>query len=129
MIQRIQTIYLFLAGVMAAVFSFISDYALTQLQNLDLLKVSSSLSLIVSAIIALVTIFLFKNRSLQIKLIWLSIIVALAGVVLYIYTDGVQNFYLDWQFYLILVVILFLFLAKKGVQKDENLIKSSYRLR
>ncbi|MCB0541500.1 MAG: DUF4293 domain-containing protein, partial [Bacteroidetes bacterium] len=60
MIQRIQTIYLFLAGVMAAVFSFISDYALTQLQNLDLLKVSSSLSLIVSAIIALVTIFLFK---------------------------------------------------------------------
>lgn len=129
MIQRIQTIYLFIAGILAVVFSFVNDYALTQLQNLDLFKVSSSLSLIVSAGIALVCILLFKNRSLQIKLIWLSIIVALAGVGLYIYTDGVQNFYLDWQFYLIILVVVLLFFAKRGVQKDEDLIKSSYRLR
>lgn len=129
MIQRIQSIYLIIAGIIATVFSFINDYTFSYLKDDNFLLISSSLAILLSAGVAVSTIFLYKNRGLQLKLIWLSLLLALTGLGLYIYLDGLANFYLDWQFYLIPVVLVLLFLAKKGVQKDEALIKSSYRLR
>lgn len=129
MIQRIQTLYLFLAGVLATVFSFVSDYTLSKIGNIDLFSISSSIALLGSGVVAIITIFLYKKRSLQINMIWLSIFMAVAGLGLYVYKDGLSNFYLDWQFYFTVVVVILLFLAKNGVKKDEALIKSSYRLR
>lgn len=129
MIQRIQTIYLLAAGIAALLFSFVNEYALQYAGSSGILNVSPSILVQLSALMALVSIFLFKNRSNQIKLIWLSIILAIAGLGLYIYVDGIQNFYLDWQFYIAFSVIVFLYLAKRGVQKDEELIRSADRLR
>ena len=129
MIQRIQSIYLLIASVLATIFSFINDYTFSYLKDDNFLLISSSLAILISAGVALSTIFLYKNRTLQIRLIWFSLLIALAGLGLYVYLDGISNFFLDWQFYFIPIILVFLFLAKRGVQKDEELIKSSYRLR
>ena len=89
---------------------------------------------------SLVCIFLFKNRKLQYRLAVLDLLLSIGWIVLqYFLIDGkettfiqkdmlVSATYLPAAFIPIPVIIL-LFLAARGVRKDEKLIKSLDRLR
>lgn len=125
MIQRIQTIYLFLASVLSLAFTFLNDYFINSKMLTSLIDVSA----LVLALLSFITLMMYKNRKLQLKLSLVGIFIALLSAALYIYVDGLQFFYLDWQFYFIPLAIFAIVLARKGVKKDEALIRASNRLR
>ena len=129
MIQRIQSVYLALTTILLAFFTYVNEHSLRFLNETSLLNVSTSILASLSLGLSFASIFLYKNRGIQIKLIWLNMVLVITAIALYIFSDGVDGFYLDWPFYILPLGLVLQFLAKKGVKFDENLIKSSDRLR
>ena len=135
MIQRIQTIWLLLAVIAALVSIELSFYSGNKDNNLfeNLNGSSNFLLLILTVAVALtglVTIFLFKNRKLQMRLTWLGLLLQL--VVLALYFQQTKQF-VQGNFTLTsaisFVIPVFFILAWLGIRKDEKLIKSMDRLR
>ena len=136
MIQRIQSIWLLIASVVAFLTLKLSFYSGTYLpDNLyHQLNGTESLTLMIPTIalgvLTLITIFLFKNRVTQ---LWLCIVAILLDLlVLFLYYRETSNFTKgDYAFTAVLhiVIIAALILAARGINKDEKLIKDSNRLR
>lgn len=138
MIQRMQSVWLLLAAV--AVFltiklPFYSGRAAADGQFLSLDGTSSIIILILSSALGtciVVTIFLFKNRKLQIRLNILCILVE--ALIIYLYIRQIQTVYgqeggLGLFSILHPLILLFLVLAFRGIYKDAKLIKASNRIR
>ncbi len=136
MIQRIQTIWLLLAA--AASFgslklSFYSGKKDTVLFEELTGSTGGFLLLVLSVAVALlsvVSIFLFKNRKLQMRLALAGLVVQLAVLFFYFqqaatFTEGNYTLTSIFSF----VIPVFLILAVMGIRKDEKLIKSMDRLR
>ncbi|HEY1019574.1 MAG TPA: DUF4293 domain-containing protein [Sediminibacterium sp.] len=140
MLQRLQTVWLLLVAVLAFVslkVSFFSGNILVenakQFQNFT--AMSNMLIMILTVgvgIASLITIFLFKDRKLQIKIGFAILAVAVLNIVLY-YLQTKNYVPKEWTFditSLITIAIPFLlFLAIRGIYKDEKLVKSVDRLR
>jgi len=86
----------------------------------------------------LFTIFQFKNRKLQLKLIYAEIVlICLFGIWLIVSASGTLSLInqsigaqsIGIGFILLPVSILFLAMAAGAIRKDEKLIKSADRLR
>lgn len=148
MIQRVQTLWMLLAAVavfLTIKFSFYSGtlilentanavttlatdgayHVLRATDNFIILILTSALG---TGII--INIFLFKNRSVQVKIIIGAILLECLIVFLYIretnrYSQGNFNIWSALHIF----IVLFLILAAKGVYKDSKLIKESNRLR
>lgn len=139
MIQRIQTLWLVIAAALAALcfkFPFYSGNKIPAdpVGNVEELNASSSMLLLVFTALllagCLIIIFLYKNRRLQLRLTIAALLISIINVILYFmevkkYTSG--NISLTAVFALALPV--FLFLAARGIWKDEKLVKSLDRLR
>jgi len=157
MIQRIQSVYLFLASLVLSltfffpIAEFIGDkdslilyvYKIVSLvpgsENIYELMFNMPLLAIVGLVItfSLVTIFLYNNRVGQLKIIrflMLLIVVMIAVIFLY-YNDileqasGAVPDFIQVGAFAPLVSMALLFLAYKGVMKDEKLVRSADRLR
>jgi hypothetical protein len=158
MIQRVQSIYLLLAAL-AAVMTFILPFAhfldgntkLSEYALFGVFNVQSGVvemgdpwgfpTWIFSAILVLLpvlAILQFKNRGLQLKLTRLTMLLNL-GFVVYLsfaiqsihnelYDAGTSIFY-HAAFYMPVISLPFLFLAIRGIKKDEALVKSLDRIR
>lgn len=135
MLQRIQTIWLLLASICAFLTLRLSFYSGSTLlephvelngqHNIPLLILT-----VITATIAAVSIFLFKNRKLQLRLCFLGLILQLGCLALYFakvkeFTAG--NFAL-WSV-LSFAVVIFFIMAMVGINKDQKLVKSLDRLR
>lgn len=136
MLQRIQTIYLFLAALCSAglifVFELGENIAGQAVYAVDVLLVFALF--MISAAISLITIFLFKNRKSQFMLGRLNILLNLILLGLFVYwslmVPGESNISEKGIGMLIPVIsIVFLVLANKAIKKDEDLVKSVDRLR
>ena len=149
MIQRIQTIYLFLVTVCMVVMmalpvgNFIgADMNVTELTNFSVIGSEGVLNhqpwallaiLLLVAVLSFVTIFLFKKRMLQIRLSLFSIVLLVGyyislGVFVYL-LKGDSSFSLSWTVCLPFASIVFEWLAIRGIGKDEMLVKAYDRLR
>ena len=138
MIQRLQSLWLLLAAACAfATFKF-SYYSGTKVNDLALheLNATGTLLLMITTIavgcLALFNIFLFKNRTLQLRLCVLGIL--LEAVLIFLYYREVQNFVKGQSTYSLTallhsIIVLAFFLAARAIKKDEKLIKDSDRLR
>lgn len=86
--------------------------------------------LVITGTIAFVTIFLYKKRKLQMKLCVLDIILCLLWYGWYIgmifTVDGIK---ISFGACLPLIAMILIFLARRGVKADEDLIKSMDRIR
>jgi hypothetical protein len=139
MIQRIQTLWLLLAAIFAFLgfkFSFYSGaivetgspetYAkVTGITSIPLIIVTTAVG-----VLALIAIFLYKNRSLQLKLSIGG--VALQAVLLFLYYSEISQFVrgtFSLTAILQALVPIFFLLAAKGISNDEKIIKESNRLR
>ncbi len=136
MLQRIQTIYLFLAALVSAGLIFIFElWENTAGAPVYVEDVPLVLGLFLgSALLSLVTIFLFKNRKLQFVLGRINIILNLILLGLFVYwslnISGESNVSEKGIGMLIPIIsIVFLVLANKAIKKDEDLVKSVDRLR
>jgi hypothetical protein len=157
MIQRIQTIFLILVillGVIAFLFPIMSftGEGLTYTMNLYKTIAENDMSNILSKnmgvgamqgivqLVALVAILLFKNRSLQIKigkLIILLIAFQIAAIVMY--SDTIKSLMdvspedvvISFKFGAVLPVISLIcaYLAVYFIRKDDKLVRSADRLR
>lgn len=86
--------------------------------------------LVIVGTIAFITIFLYKKRKVQMALCAVDIIIGLVWYVWYVaIAVTVDGFKPSFAACLPLIAIIFLFLARKGVKADENLIKSMDRIR
>jgi uncharacterized membrane protein YiaA len=144
MLQRIQTIYLFIATLLAGGIIYLlplwinNDGVEFFLNNLitssDWKQISMVAAFGLSAFLSLITIFLYKNRKQQIGINRFNIVVNfyLLGIIVYhllilpgeseISEKGIGLF-------IPVLVIVFLVLANKSILKDEKLVKSVDRLR
>lgn len=146
MIQRIQSLYLLLAAAAgAAALSFNLWKATLSNNAVTYVNASSNYLLFVLYIIiialAAVCIFLFKKRKLQFRLTIFNILFGFGALGYQYYvvqqtankisTGGVVIASSSYQLasFLPIVVIILLFLAARGIYKDEKLIKSLDRLR
>lgn len=171
MIQRIQTLWLSLAVLLSAA-AFFFPLAVFRFSFKDMQidhiysMVSSSKELIqtspawaalicclITALIALITIFLYKNRSLQMKVLAFAFLVSVIELaLLYFYQldaglketvsivckgtpevidSAVQSAKTTWGFasFFPIVQIFLYILALKAIKKDEALVRSADRLR
>jgi hypothetical protein len=155
MIQRIQSVYLFLTTLLSILFlngsflSFINKTGvITKLtfkgieegsstQGFRLIESLLPLSIVLLLIISvsLITIFFFKKRQVQ---LWLSGL--LIGLVSFLILGCGHSSYLIMTKYsseivpsikiaLPFLMLIFSILAYRGIRKDENLVKSYDRLR
>ena len=155
MIQRIQSVYLLLAGISAAVMFFFplavfygnSNFEMYayQLHFFDpdpslqvspyfLLPLLGSIVLII--LLSFWTIFSFKKRKQQLLLtkINMAITMLLLAGYFFGYIGMLENSVgnpPEYQFasFMPALVFMFLLLANRGIQKDEKLIRSMDRLR
>ena len=145
MIQRKQSIYLLIAAIMSAGLTFVfslwtntqnnsATYLIDLFSGVTILEKLTPVLFFTSALLSIVTLFLFKNRQLQFVLGRLNILINLflLGVLIYlsqtlsgealVSEKGIGMFFP-------VIVILLLVLANKAIKKDEDLVKSVDRLR
>ena len=136
MLQRIQTIYLFIASFISGVLIFfVSLWSNEVGEPVIVQDVLIAFAMFLgSAGLSLVSIFLFNNRKLQFVLGRLNILLNffLLGVFVYwsliipgemkISEKGIGMFFP-------VLSIVFLVLANKAIKKDEDLVKSADRFR
>lgn len=136
MIQRIQTLWLLLASACAFASYKFPYYSGTNVQGVadyQLNATETFLLIIVTAIVAtlaLFTIFLYKKRTLQLRLCVLGIF--LEALLIFLYYREVQNFSKGtYSLTAILhsIIVIAFFLAARAINKDEKLLKESERLR
>lgn len=136
MIQRIQSIYLFLVAVLSGGISTILPYGLDQ-EGEVLLAQNNFLVLGMfagSAVLALVSVFLFKNRQLQFVLGRINILLNFILLGVFVYwslTLSGETLVSEKGIGMLIPVIsiVLLVVANKAIRKDENLVKSVDRLR
>lgn len=144
MLQRIQTIWLLLAGVAAFLtlklhfFSglMLNPDGITPPAYAKLNGMSPFWLMLVTVAIGLIaftSIGLFKNRTIQLRLCVLGIV--LEALLIFLYYRTVESKFIAGQgeysitALLHSLIILFFVLAARGINKDEKLIKDSDRLR
>lgn len=136
MLQRIQTIYLFIAALISGVLIFfVSLWSNETGEPVYVEEVLIALGMFLgSALLSLITIFLFKNRKLQFVLGRINILLNffLLGVFVYwtlIVPGEMQISEKGIGMFIPVLSIVFLVLANKAIKKDEDLVKSVDRLR
>ncbi len=136
MLQRIQTIWLLLAAACAFLGLQLPFYVGTNKEGIPsyVLKGTENISLILITtavgVLALVAIFLYKNRKLQLRLCIMGII--LEALLLFLYYSGLKEFVGGTYALAALLqagTLLFFFLAARGISNDDKTIKESNRLR
>jgi len=146
MIQRIQSIFLLLAGgaslslfglPFASTTEAVSSSSLFSDSVYNLMDTPALIALFgLAGLLAIVSIFLFKNRKLQMRLTIFAFIANLLGaimaIVFYMQNSqdiGEQLINDGAGMYLPLVSFVLLLLAYRFISKDDNLVRSMDRLR
>ena len=136
MIQRIQSVWLLLASV-CAFLTFKMPYYVgsigdTPYQELNA-TTGGNVILIITALVsmlALLILFLYKQRVLQLRLCIVGIL--LEAVLIFLYYSKTKTFTqgsYSLTSMLHSAIILFFVLAGQAINKDQNLVKNSDRLR
>ena len=154
MIQRVQSLYLLISAIAMAgslampflLFSLpgtdITLYAFSIVDSSALLFSETApfytlgVSIVLTAILPLITIFLYSKRSLQMRITIYGIIlklaiVAVVGYVWYMLTDVEPQFKTMPQIGVLCIAIAIVldWLAFTGIKKDDALVKSVDRIR
>jgi len=138
MIQRRQTLWLLLATI-AAVLSFMFPFvtgkeAIKNMQADKVIDAASDFFLLIltggAIILSTVTIFLFKDRKMQIRLCLLGLLLSVVIIVRYIMLmNKLTNTTLALYAILPFVFLASYFFAFRDIRKDEKLVKSLDKLR
>ena len=153
MIQRIQTLWLFLVFLMASLMLFfplakfqtenqmitLSVFAIDGAEGIANIPNPTVIGILTAilGVLALGNIFQFKNRKLQIKINMAAMLVNMGLLLaIFIISDSIADLdsvlseyeYLFGSWFPV-AGILFLILANRSIRKDEALVKQSERLR
>jgi Domain of unknown function (DUF4293) len=157
MIQRIQSLLLLLVVILGVLFSFFpilqfTGYENTYVMNAYKSVLAEDVSIVIAKnmgvgvmqglilLVALATVFLYKKRSLQMKLSKLNILlIALQIAAIVMYSDVVKelmeteanDIVMGFKFGAIIPVLslMLTYVAIRFIKKDDDLVKSADRLR
>ncbi|WP_322970846.1 DUF4293 family protein [Faecalibacter sp. LW9] len=137
MIQRKQSIYLFLAGLISMIFAVnldkLVDISLNFLSDPSKGDLIFSLAFFFSAFVSFLSILLFKNRKLQITLGWVNIILNILLIGSFIFSllnlSGGENPEKGIWAIVPLISVVLLSIANRLIKKDDDLVKSVDRFR
>ena len=153
MIQRIQSVYLFVAAVLTFclfVMPYVAIGNAFMMFNATVFRLSPAVPgmqtttmfplaaiTLCAAVLCLIAIFMYGNRTRQMKVVKLNIalqVVLLIGMAAYMFgikhSMGVEvAFSPKFAFAFPVVSAVLLFLAYRGIKKDDDLVKSADRLR
>jgi hypothetical protein len=137
MIQRIQSIWLLLAAIFAFAgirLPFYSGTSASTAQYQELNAVTGGVLILILTIAvgitASVAIFLYKNRTVQIRLCFTAIL--LEALLIFLYYRATASFSAGTYALTAIIqsaIILLLALAARSINNDEKLIQESDRLR
>lgn len=135
MIQRIQTLWLFLAVVSGVLTMKLSFYSGLQTDNqFYMLTATSNIIILITTltviILAGISIFLYKNRNQQLGVSILGSILSITNVVLYFMqlTHFIRGTFDLWCVFVFAMPVFYI-LAIIGIYKDKRLIKKLNSLR
>ena len=133
MIQRIQSLYIFLYIVIKCFLLYMS-LTYKSLFHFFINKVDLLSSVLILLIIfSIVTLLSFKKRKTQIKLTYLLITIQLLFIIsisILAYMEVNSLIFLEnYQTLLFIIGLLLLLLCLRGIKKDQNLIDSIDRIR
>lgn len=148
MIQRIQSVYLLLVTIVliiAMCIPFGSYYAAGATYKFTALSISGEgvsystwglfVLLLLSTLIAFVTIFLYRKRMLQIRLSIFNTLLLIGYYIAFWYfmatfkNEMDATFQISWSLSLPLIALILNYMAIRGIGKDEVLVKAADRLR
>ncbi len=156
MIQRIQTIYLLAAGVLMSFLLLLplaeiaahgtgiytvlcKGWYIIEGQDKPELAMATwpvFILALVLVLLPLVNIFLYKNRKLQLRICVYAIILAfgLIGLIYYYFVVGFRQldepaYALRFPLIVPVIFIILIYLAFRGIRKDEILVRSLDRIR
>ncbi len=140
MIQRIQSVWLMIAAAITAAGCWLSFFsgnkvnATTQTKEwIEFTAPHNLLILVLTvtiAVVALVTIFMYKDRKRQILVTFVNAIIAITNIALYFNAKSMfVEANLDLGALLGFATPVFLLLAIRAIYKDEQMVKSADRLR
>ena len=136
MIQRIQTLWLLLAAACSAASFKFSFYSGTNAKGLAPYELKAGenfllgLLTIAAGALALIILVLFKKRTIQLRLCVLGIVIE--ALLIFMYYNGVQTFSKGTYSLTALlqsIIVIAFFLAARGINRDEKMVKDSDRLR
>ncbi|MCF6348638.1 MAG: DUF4293 domain-containing protein [Flavobacteriaceae bacterium] len=144
MIQRIQSLYLFIGAIISLGLTFVFSlwenvvnveyYVMNLLVEKEITIKIIPILFLLSGLMSLVSIFLFKKRKDQFVINRLNILInlILLGVLIYhllTLSGEMQVSEKGIGLGLPIIVIVLLVIANKAIKKDEDLVKSVDRLR
>ena len=157
MLQRIQSVFFAIIVILGVLFSFLPILAFTsdnmvyvmyayqtvtenELTNVVAVNLGVGVMQGLVFLVALATIFLFKNRQLQVKLSKLNILlIAVQITAITLYSDTVKaaigkpidDILVSFKFAAIIPIIslILTYLAIRFIKKDDKLVKAADRIR
>ncbi|MBI1191749.1 MAG: DUF4293 family protein [Bacteroidetes bacterium] len=135
MIQRIQTVYLVLAALMALLCMFLPLGFLPDEPTRDAVLARENLALLAIGLVMvslpLGAVFLYAKRPVQLRMVFAGLlaVMAFAGLVLVELARYLSEVIWTVGSFLPIVYALVLALAIRGIRHDEHLVRSMDRLR
>ncbi len=151
MLQRIQTVYLFLSALLLSTILFfplfefntaeyvLDSFDLSQTTNEAQTVVFSTLPLAIIVILAMllsmITIFFYKKRVLQMRLTIYNLIIILGIYILlsfyrfYVIDFTIVDTYYNFTLIFPIISVILTYMANSRIKKDEDLIRSVDRIR
>ncbi|MFI5187119.1 MAG: DUF4293 domain-containing protein [Chitinophagales bacterium] len=139
MIQRFQSLWLLLAAIFAFLTFKLPFYSGSKkiqdvIQPDVRLDAASQIFILILTVavilLCFIALFLYKNRKKQLTLTTINIILSIVLLVLYfLQIQKFETGIISLSCLFTLVIPIFLFLAARGIWKDEKLVKSLDRLR
>ena len=147
MIQRIQTVYLLIvAGLLIATMCLPMGYYADAVGEHTFKVLGIEIGggfqstwglfgiLLLSTMVAVATIFLYKNRPLQIRMTLFNCLLLLGYYIAFVafyfaFKTDANSFCLGWALCLPLIAILSNLLAVRAIRHDESMVKAADRLR
>lgn len=135
MIQRIQSVYLLLAAVLDGTIFFNALYTHAMNDPQQWVGIGFSATLIIAALFSVLCIFLYKNRSNQIR--WTGAAIALQiiafgyGIGILISLGGFGIFLWDEAVgaAILLIALIATYMARRKIEADQELVRSMDRIR
>jgi len=143
MLQRIQTLYLLISSILSGGVVFMLSfwinndkeiYLFDLLHETNWMLISLPVAFVISSVLSLISIFLYKNRKKQIVLNRFNIVLNfyLLGIIVYqllIISGESKISEKGIGLFAPVIAVVLLALANKAILKDDKLVKSVDRLR
>lgn len=130
MIQRVQSLFLFFSAVLSLVILFYAPVFVSQEQELIVISDLQypALFLLLSILLSIYSIFQFKNRLKQLKIVSFARVAITVAFFLLIFTrNELHEIYYGGA--LLLIPYIILLFSAYFIKKDEKLVRSADRIR